>query len=387
MSMDYSSRELEAKEEELRKIRLAFLNILEDTEEAKMQAIDEKNKTLAVIKNFTDGLLVLDDDNKIELVSPLVEVFLKQKEEDILGKDIFKLSSKKIDLKPLREVFKKRETKEIKSIFRKEICLGEELFLEVTISHFKSGKKKGALVILHDISRDKLVEKMKTEFVSISAHQLRTPLSAIKWTLRMILDGDMGEISDEQRDILEKTYQSNERMIALINDLLNVTRIEEGRFLYKPKSMQIEDIVDRVVSDSEETAAIKKIKIKMERPKELLPPVMVDKEKMGIAIQNLLENALKYTPENGAVKIFLEKKNKDVVFKIVDSGVGIPKDQQSRIFSKFFRGSNVIRMETEGSGLGLYTTKNIIESHNGKIWFESEEGKGSTFYFSVPFCS
>ncbi len=384
MSHSNQERELENKEEELRKIRMAFLNILEDTEEAKMQAIEEKNKTLAVIQNFTDGLLVLSEDNKIEIISPLVEGFLKQAEDEILGKDIFKLSLEKADLKPLTEVLKKRKNKEIKSIFRKEIRLGEELFLEITVSHFRSGEKKGSLVILHDVSRDKLVERMKTEFVSISAHQLRTPLSAVKWTLRMILDGDVGEINGEQRDLLEKTYQSNERMIALINDLLNVTRIEEGRFLYRPELMQIEDIVDQVVSDSKETADIKKIKIKTERPKELLPLVMIDKEKMIIAIQNLLENSLKYTPEKGAVVISLEKKDKEVIFKITDSGVGIPKDQQSRIFSKFFRGSNVIKMETEGSGLGLYTTKNIIELHEGKIWFESEEGKGSTFYFSVP---
>ena len=389
MFMDPLSREdeLKDKENELRKIRLAFLNILEDTEEAKTQAIGEKNKSLAVIKNFTDGLLVLNEDNKIEIISPLVEVFLGQKEEELLGKDVSRLSSRKIDLKPLKEILKVRKTKDIKSIFRKEIRLGEDLFLEVTVSHFKSGEKKGALVILHDVSRDKLVERMKTEFVSISAHQLRTPLSAVKWTLRMILDGDVGEINDEQRDLLEKTYQSNERMIELINDLLNVTRIEEGRFLYKPEPMQIEDVVDQVVGEAENAAKIKKITIKTERPKILLPPVTIDKEKMGIVVQNLLENSLKYTPEGGTVIISLEKKNKDMVFKIADNGVGIPKDQQARIFSKFFRGSNVIKMETEGSGLGLYTVKNIVEAHKGEIWFESKEGEGSTFYFTLPFSS
>jgi len=379
--------ELQKKEEELRRIRLAFLNILEDTEEAKTQAIDEKNKSLAVIKNFTDGLLVLDENNRIEIISPLVELFLNQKEEELLGKNILRLSSKKTDIKSLQEILKTGKSKDIKSISRKEIRLGENLFLEVTVSHFRSGERKGTLVILHDVSRDKLVERMKTEFVSISAHQLRTPLSAVKWTLRMILDGDVGKINEEQRDLLEKTYQSNERMIELINDLLNVSRIEEGRFLYKPEAMQLEDVVDQVLGDAEDAAKIKKIKIKVERPKSLLPLVMIDKEKMVIAVQNLVENALKYTPPGGRIAVSLEEKNKEALFKIIDNGVGIPKDQQSRIFSKFFRGSNVIKMETEGSGLGLYTAKNIIESHKGEIWFESKEGVGSTFYFTLPFNS
>jgi len=177
---------------------------LEDKEEARLQAINERNKSLAIIKNFTDGLLVLNENNQIEIISPLVETFLGQKEEELLGKSIFEISSPKADLKPLQDILKEDKEKGIKSIFRQEIKLGENLLLEVTVSHFKTGNKKGSLVILHDISRDKLVEKMKTEFVSIAAHQLRTPLSAIKWTLRMLLDGDVGEITSEQRDLLEK---------------------------------------------------------------------------------------------------------------------------------------------------------------------------------------
>jgi signal transduction histidine kinase len=111
----------------------------------------------------------------------------------------------------------------------------------------EENESKGVLIILHDVSRDKLVETMKTEFVSIAAHQLRTPLSAIKWTIRMLLDGDIGAISEDQKSLLEKTYESNERMIGLINDLLNVTRIEEGRFLYKPEISQIEDLTDKII--------------------------------------------------------------------------------------------------------------------------------------------
>ena len=377
--MENLNQEIEKKEEELRKIRLAFLNILEDTQDAKNWAIEEKNKTMAVINNFTDGLLVIDHENKIELVSPAIEKIFKQKKETILGKNIFKIKLKEISLKPLTEALKKK-----KEVYRQEIDLGKNVLLEMTTSYFDFGKRTGILVVLHDVSKDKLVERMKTEFVSIAAHQLRTPLSAIKWSLRMILDGDVGKISEDQRDLLEKTYASNERMIGLINDLLNVTRIEEGRFLYKPEKMQIEGIVVNVIQDDEEIIKMKDINVSFKKSKKLLPLVVIDQEKMSLAIHNLLDNALKYTPEKGKIEISLEEKDSNIIFKIKDTGVGIPEDQKERIFTKFFRGSNVIKLETEGSGLGLYTTKNIIESHKGKIWFESEEDKGTTFYFSIP---
>jgi signal transduction histidine kinase len=229
-----------------------------------------------------------------------------------------------------------------------------------------------------------LIEKLKTEFVSVAAHQLRTPLSAIKWTLRMILDGEVGEITDEQREFLEKTYEANERMILLINDLLNVAKIEEGRYFYRAYLTDLEPIVKSMVDYYQEEAKRKSITLKLVKMSDYFPRVMIDPEKIKLAIQNLLDNALHYTQKGGSVTVTLIHGDKDVLCAIKDSGVGIPKSQQSRVFTKFFRAENVIRMQTEGSGLGLFITKNIIEAHNGKIWFESEEGKGTTFYFSLP---
>ena len=242
----------------------------------------------------------------------------------------------------------------------------------------------GNLVILHDITREKIVERMKTEFVSLTAHQLRTPLSAIKWTLRILLDGDLGALSVEQRDFLEKTYQSNERMISLINDLLNVTRIEEGRYLYKMTLVNLEEIIQFVVNSYKEEIKRRKIKFEFIKPKEKLPQVLIDVEKMRLAVQNLIDNAVRYTHAGGEITISLNRGRREIEFSIKNTGIGIPKDQKDRIFTKFFRAANVMRMETEGSGLGLFIAKNIIESHSGKIWFESEEGKGATFHFALP---
>ncbi len=380
------TKELSAKVEEIEKSRTALMNILEDVEQEKRKTEQEKNKTLAIITNFSDGILVFDQENNLLLVNPEAERYFDIEEKEIIGKSITEIGQisnfkKIIDLIGL----------EIKEVFRKEIILKDNLILEVsTIEMVSDGERTGALIVLHDISREKMVERIKTEFVSIAAHQLRTPISAVKWTLKMLLDGDLGEITKEQKEFIKKTYQSNERMISLINDLLNITRIEEGRYLYKPVLSDFEGIVDFVIKSIQQEISRKKIILKFEKPKTKIPKIPLDVEKMKLAVQNLIDNAIKYTPLGGEINVLLDlikfddKKGKDIVFSVKDTGVGIPQDQHSRVFDKFFRGANVVRMNTEGTGLGIFIVKNIIEAHGGKIWFESEENKGTTFYFSLP---
>jgi PAS domain S-box-containing protein len=373
------SKDIEKRVEELEKTRMALMNILEDVEEERKRAEEEKNKTLAIIQNFADGLLVFDKEGKVSLINPQAENFFKIKGKEILGKSVLELFQF-TNLRPIVEAV----GKEIRGIFRKEVPIREDLILEVTtVPIIREEEKIGTLMILHDVTREKAIERMKSEFVSISAHQLRTPLSAIKWTLKMFLDGDLGEITKEQREFLEKIYQSNERMINLINDLLNVTRIEEGRYLYKPVLADIVPICQSVIDSYKEEIEKKKLKFRFEKPKRL-PKVRVDVEKISLAIQNLLENAIRYNREGGEIEITLEEKKGKIKFSIKDTGIGIPQNQQHRVFTKFFRAPNAMRMETEGSGLGLFITKNIIEAHGGEIWFESKEGKGTTFYFTLP---
>ena len=365
---------------ESREARMALLNILEDTDEERKKAEEEKDKSLAIITNFTDGLLVFDKENRLSLINPQAEDFFDVKRRDIIGRPILELSTF-----PTIEPVVTLVGGEIKEVFRKEIQVNERLVLEVsTVSIIREEEKLGTLIILHNVTREKLIERMKTEFVSLAAHQLRTPLSAIKWTLRMLLDGDLGKITEEQRDFIEKSYRSNERMIALINDLLDVTRIEEGRYLYKPAFTQLESVTQFVINSYKEEAKRRKIKLEFKKPKKKLPKVKVDVEKIRLAIQNLLDNAVRYTRLGGKVTVSLKYAKKEIEFSVQDSGIGIPEDQKERVFTKFFRGANVLRLETEGSGLGLFITKNVIEAHGGEIWFESEEDKGTTFYFTIP---
>ena len=377
----YDLTEIKKRETELKEVRTALLNILEDIEEERKKTEAEKNKTLAIITHFADGILVFDKEDRLSLLNPKVEEIFEVKSKEILNLSLSQLS-KFPNFLPLLELLKKKE----KELFRKELKLRENLILEVSVIPIKAKSEIiGTLVVLHDVTRKKIIERMKTEFVSIAAHQLRTPLSAIKWTLKMLLDGDLGEITEEQREFVNKAYRANERMIKLINDLLNVARIEEGRYLYKLSSLSIEPLVRKIVESLKQEAERKKIKLEFKKPKKKLPKLMLDAEKISLAIQNLVENAIKYTPAGGKVTVSLKVENEEVVFSVKDTGVGIPKEQQDRVFSKFFRGANVMRMETEGSGLGLFITKNIIEAHGGRIWFQSKEGKGTTFYFAIPF--
>lgn len=373
-------KSLEEKSKGLEEARIALMNILEDVEEAWKVAEEERDKTLTIITNFTDGLLTFDEENKLSSVNPQAENFFNIKSEKVLGKSISELTEIPV-FKSLIKIL----GKEIKELFRKELSIKPNLTLEVTVtSIFREKEKIGNLVILHDITREKLIERMKTEFVSLSAHQLRTPLSAVKWTLRMILDGDLGPITEEQRNFIEKTYKANERMIGLINALLDVARIEEGRYLHKSTLTDIEPVVQFVMNSYKEEIKRKKLRFKFKKPKLKLPKVKVDVEKIRLAIDNLLDNAIRYTPAGGEVTVSLKCVKKEIELSVKDTGVGIPKDQQKRVFTKFFRGVNVMRLETEGTGLGLFIAKNIIEAHGGRIWFESEEKKGTTFHFTLP---
>jgi signal transduction histidine kinase len=232
--------------------------------------------------------------------------------------------------------------------------------------------------------RLKEIDQMKTEFISVASHQMRTPLSAMKWVLRMILDGDLGSLNAQQKEMLNKGYLTNERMISLINDLLSVSRIEEGRFQYRFVHMSLEEVIDSVLQEMSESIKKREVVFEYDRPKTPLSKVNIDPQKIHLVVQNLIDNALKYTPVGGRVTLFVRDEKKQIVFGVNDSGVGIPRDQQSRIFSKFFRADNVIRMQTDGSGLGLFIVKSIVEKHHGSAWFESAEGKGTTFYFSLP---
>ena len=224
---------------------------------------------------------------------------------------------------------------------------------------------------------------MKTEFISLASHQLRTPLSAMKWFSEMLIHGDAGKLTDNQQKYAGYIYNSNERMIALVNSLLNVSRIESGRIIIDPVLINIKEILDPILIDIKLKTDAKKQKLSVEIGKDI-PKIKLDEKLIREVYLNLLTNASKYTPDSGEINLKVYIKNNQLYSEVKDTGFGILEKDKNKIFQKFFRGENIIQKDTEGTGLGLYLIKTIVETCSGKIWFESKENKGTTFYFTIP---
>lgn len=242
-------------------------------------------------------------------------------------------------------------------------------------------QSKQALEI--ELEKTKELDRNKTEFISVAAHQLRTPMSGIKWVMAMAADGDLGPISDELKHHLQSGAENADRMIKVINGLLDLSQLEEAKSQFKFTFQDMKRIADEVMNALAMNAKKKEIKIVVSAPKKL-PLVPVDEEKIRVALNNLVSNAAKYSKPKGTVTITLKEQGSELLISVIDSGYGIPKDQQRRVFEKFFRANNIVKIETEGSGIGLTIVKDIVEKHDGRIYFVSQENVGTTFTIAIP---
>jgi len=225
------------------------------------------------------------------------------------------------------------------------------------------------------------VEEIKSEFIAVASHKMRTPMSAIKWYAESLLNGDCGSLRKEQGNFVRQIYLSNRRLINLLDDLLRVAKVEEGKIKLKKETVNLGRLVKDALNKSRDEIRRKKISIHYDGRK---INVRADADKLKQILFDLLDNAIKYNSIGGKVGIDVGKDKNYIICAISDTGVGIPKSQQIRIFTKFFRADDIVTMHTEGNGLSLYLAKAYIESHGGKIWVKSKQGKGSTFYFTLP---
>lgn len=232
----------------------------------------------------------------------------------------------------------------------------------------------------------KKLNSVKSDLISISAHQLRTSLSALKWILRMFVDKDLGSITSEQQGFIEKALESNERMITLINDLLTLNHADDATIPFNFKEVDLVELLDQTVFEFYGETHKKDIDLIFLKPSTDLPRVNCDLEMIRVVFQNLIENAIKYSKPDDKVVISLKYNNeeKNVEISVHDTGIGINASDQSKIFEKFFRADNAVAKDHIGSGLGLFTTRNIIERHKGKIWFQSSPESGTTFFVALP---
>lgn len=230
----------------------------------------------------------------------------------------------------------------------------------------------------------KRIDRAKSEFISMASHQLRTPLTSIKGYLSMLLEEDYGKMGERQKQVLNNVFRSNERLIKIVNDLLNISRIELGKMEIQKEKTQITELIQSCFQEMRPKAEEKKLELIFEKPKTPLPKLNVDKLKIRQVVLNLIDNAIHYT-KKGKIKIEAEKKDSKIQIAVKDTGEGLTKEEQKEIFSSFARGTAGINLFIEGSGLGLFVAEKYINLHKGRIWAESPgKGKGSTFYIELP---
>jgi PAS domain S-box-containing protein len=377
---------------ELEKQKIALLNALEDLNTqkkiAELRALDLEKYKLAV-DNTQEHIVITDSNGKILYANKSVERITGFSISEILGKkaggpelwggimpkDFYELMWKtlKTDKKP----FSGELTNVKKS--------GEKYTATASIVPVLNKKSQVAFFvgIERDITRERAIDRMKTEFLSLASHQLRTPLSAMKWFLEMLISGDAGKLTKKQQEFITGINKSNERMIELVNSLLSVSRIETGRIIVEPEPADFIEIVNSIIEETENSAKTKQIEIKVKADKQL-KKFNLDQKLIRNVLLNLVTNAIKYSKNNGKIEINVNSLNDALRCEVKDNGVGIPVAEQHRITDKFFRASNAIKISTDGNGLGLYLTKQIIEAAGGKFGFSSVENKGSTFWIELP---
>lgn len=242
-------------------------------------------------------------------------------------------------------------------------------------------------LIVHELqqSNDKLkaLDETKDEFISMASHQLRTPLTAVKGYLSMVIEGDAGKVDDKQKPMLNQAFNSAQRMVYLIADLLNVSRLKTGKFVIESQPSQLADVVEAELAQLTETAKARNLKLIYNKPANF-PLLNLDETKIRQVIMNFVDNAIYYTPAGGAVTVELKDLGETIQLTVTDTGIGVPKADQPHLFSKFYRAGNAQKARPDGTGLGLFMARKVVTAQGGTIVFKSDEGKGSTFGFTFP---
>lgn len=372
-----------------------IIGISRDISELKriQRALQENESRLnAIVENIGDAVVVVNKDGKITTFNKQASNISGFKRGEVLGKkyhDIIKFiigEDKKMKEDFVKTTMRCGKIANIPNMA--ELACKNKLNKPVdgTASPFKDEKNKiaGCVVVFRDVTKEREVSRMKTEFVSITSHQLRTPLSGIKWFSELLLEEKIGTLNEKQKKFVRQIYNDNNRLIALVKDLLNVSKIESGKkFKIKKKPTSLKNIIDSAIKEIEPLSKEADVQIKRIETDADNIAINIDKEKIGQVVYHLINNATKFSKPKGEIKIKAEKSDDSVIISVKDNGIGIPKKQQKYVFDKFFRASNV-PIESAGTGLGLYISKTIIENHGGKIWLESKENKGTTFYISLP---
>jgi len=356
----------------------------------------EKAKLETILATAGEPIIICDNKGVVTFVNQVATDVFECKFDDIIGKPIFstfsltgdETKSKELLQEILQTVFVKKERIVRSSLDNnmKVICLVNNKEIPVVFNLtpiINKNKIVGAVGVINDISHIVEIDNIKSEFISLASHQLRTPISKIKWITEMLVDDKTASFSDSQKSLLKNLSITTEQLISIVTSLLNVSRIESGRIAINSVNVPIEHVIDEVTKSMDVFIKQKKQKLFVEIEKDL-PHIKIDTKLIGEVYKNLISNAIKYSPENGKISIEVYAQNNELISRIIDCGYGIPQNQQNKVFKRFFRADNIVKVDPNGSGLGLYLAKSIVEMSGGKIYFESQENKGTTFTFTLP---
>jgi PAS domain S-box-containing protein len=353
----------------------------------------EKERWEAVFNNVDEGIVILDNRYRIKKVNPGFEILTGCSSEETIGKRCYEVNSE-YDRKgdkictsncPLKKL---KESNEPIPYFEHKIKTkyGKEIWVGSSYSPLRgpSGKMQGIIQVMRDITKLKELDRAKSEFVSIASHELRTPLTVINGYLSMLLAGDLGEISPRHNIIFNKIYKDTQRLTHLVEDLLNVARIEENRLKIYPERVQIKSLIEEVVEELRVTAKNKRISLYLVNEGCDDYQILADRGKIKQVLTNLVDNAIKFTQEKGRVVVRVKGKGSSVAVEVEDNGTGIPKHVIPTLFQKFQQVSGSYIKENKGTGLGLFIVKNLVEMHGGSVSVDSTFDQGSTFKFVLP---
>ena len=352
---------------------------------------EERAQAEALFSSLGDGAIATDEFGKITRINSVALGLLGYTAGELIGawfpKKIIALTEKggPVNLidRPITRAFLTGKPVNEKIWYQTKD--GNRLPVSISVSPILlANKPLGAIEVFRDITLEEEIDRMKSEFISLASHQLRTPLSAIKTYSHMLADGYMGDVTAPQKKSLRTIISATNRMNELISTLLNITRIESGTIAITPKRLLLEKAAEEVIKDLSLAASEKKISLSLSKVGQGSSIVRTDNLIIKEVMSNLVSNAIKYTSEEGSVRVEIRGRARDVLVSVHDTGWGIPASAHDQVFSKFFRATNIVKRETTGTGLGLYLVKGLLNLLGGTIWFESIEGEGTTFYFTLP---
>lgn len=377
-------------------------SMTEDLNNERNAAVAAKEKDDAILSSIGDAVFAIDTKGHILLFNPAAEQLTGFSSQEAVGKqykEILNFVSEKdrtVSDEFIQSALKGNlaTMKDRTKLIRKD---GSEIYVADSAAPIHDSHKKiaGAIIVFRDITKEFELDKAKSEFVSLASHQLRTPLSAINWYTEMLLDGTLGKLNKGQSAQLQEIYDGNQRMIELVNSLLDVSRLDLGKLINKPEPTDMATLATGLEKELATSISGKNLSFNKNIAK-ALPPISADPKLLRMIVQNLLSNAVKYTPAKGRVSLVMRTATNSEVsgqrmpkepymfISVADTGYGIPADQQSKIFQKLFRADNVQKLDVEGTGLGLYIVREVTIRLGGTVWFNSVEGKGTTFYVLLP---